>query len=478
MSIAPCVLLVKLPYKNSYYDFYVNLPAALGILSEVLLSHDIAHDIYDMQLNESAEDFYQRVESLQPKIIGFSMLTFRYLDNYKFLNEVKARFPKIPIVVGGPHASTFREEILKECSAVDIVVPLEGEDILVELCQHKPLKEIDGIIYREHNEIIHTAPRDFIQNLDQYPFPKFSKFDLTKYSAIPVITSRGCPYSCIYCPIATTIGKKWRAKSSAFVVDELAYWADRDIPHEIQIEDDNFTLDMNRVRQICEGIKKRGLLKKLNLGLGNGIRADRVNLELLTLMREIGVNVLAFGVESGVDQTLKTLKKGEDLATIEKAIQLACGLDFDVQLFFVIGAPSETEDDVRTSIALSQKYPVVDIAFYHLIPFPGTELYEWVKANNRFRFKNPDYLNNASHWVNEPLFTTDELGIEKRKELYHLANTSGRKYTNKIMSQKMAKRLSQKYHLPYSFVYPSVAFARQSTVKKILKKMVRAKRYN
>ena len=84
MSIAPCVLLVKLPYKNSYYDFYVNLPAALGILSEVLLSHDIAHDIYDMQLNESAEDFYQRVESLQPKIIGFSMLTFRYLDNYKF----------------------------------------------------------------------------------------------------------------------------------------------------------------------------------------------------------------------------------------------------------------------------------------------------------------------------------------------------------------------------------------------------------
>ena len=415
MSIACRVLLVKLPYKNSYYDFYVNLPAALGILSEVLIAHEIDHDIYDMQLNESQEDFYQRVELLRPAMLGFSMLTFRYLDNYKFLNDVKKRFPYIPIVVGGPHASTFREAILKECSAVDIVVPLEGEDILIELCQNKPLKEIDGIIYREGGEILHTMPRGLIQDLDKHPFPKFSKFDLTQYSAIPVITSRGCPYSCIYCPIGTTIGKKWRAKSSDAVVNELAYWVDRNIPHEIQIEDDNFTLDMARVQRICDGIKKRGLLKKLNIGLGNGVRADRVNLELLTLMREMGVNVLAFGVEAGVDQTLKTLKKGEDLATIEQAIQLACRLDFDVQLFFVMGAPGETEDDVRASIALSQKYPVVDIAFYHLIPFPGTELYEWVKANNRFRFKSPDYLNNASHWVNEPLFTTDELGVEKEK---------------------------------------------------------------
>ena len=291
MSIACRVLLVKLPYKNSYYDFYVNLPAALGILSEVLIAHEIDHDIYDMQLNESQEDFYQRVELLRPAMLGFSMLTFRYLDNYKFLNDVKKRFPYIPIVVGGPHASTFREAILKECSAVDIVVPLEGEDILIELCQNKPLKEIDGIIYREGGEILHTMPRGLIQDLDKHPFPKFSKFDLTQYSAIPVITSRGCPYSCIYCPIGTTIGKKWRAKSSDAVVNELAYWVDRNIPHEIQIEDDNFTLDMARVQRICDGIKKRGLLKKLNIGLGNGVRADRVNLELLTL-NTVNINCL------------------------------------------------------------------------------------------------------------------------------------------------------------------------------------------
>lgn len=469
------ILLVKLPYKNSYYDFYNDLPAGIGILSEVLSDNNIENDVYDMQIDNTEETFYKKIETYQPEIIGFSMLTFRYLDNYKLITNIKQKFPNIIIAIGGPHASIFRENIIKDCPAVDIVVIHEGEDILVELCQGKPLQEIKAIIYQFHGSIIHTEPRALIQDLDKYSFPKYEKFDLSKYQAIPILTSRGCPYQCIYCPSTTTIGNKWRARKAESVIRELTYWAERNTGYEIQIVDDNFTLRMDRVKKICDGIKQNGVAKKLNIVLGSGIRADRVNAELLTMLKEIGVNTLAFGVESGDEQVLKILKKGESLETIDNAIKLACDLDFNVHLFFVLGAPGETEQDVKASIKLSQKYPVIDIAFYHLIPFPETELYRWVKENNRFRFKTPEYLNHASHWVNEPLFTTNELDVETRKKLYHLANTSGEKYTHRIISKRLAKKLALKTHMPSIILYPIIAIARHPMIKCLLNKIGVAK---
>lgn len=469
------ILLVKLIYKNSYYSFYNDLPAALGILSEALRSHNIEHDVHDMQVEPDEENLYKKIKTLNPDIIGFSMLTFCYLDNYELIKKIKSKFPNIIIVVGGPHASTFKENIIKDCPAVDIVVPLEGEEILVELCQGMPLHEIKGIIYQIDGSIIHTEQRALILDLDKYPFPKFEKFDIAKYQAIPIITSRGCPYQCIYCPVATTIGKKWRARKAEKVIEELSYWADRNLGYEIQIEDDNFTLDMGRVRTICDGIKKNGIQKKLNIVLGNGIRADRVNAELLMMLKEIGVNTLGFGVESGDEQILKILKKGESLETIDKAIKLACNLDFNVLLFFVLGTPYETEEDIMTSIKLSQKYPVIDITFNHLVPFPETELYRWVKENDRFRFKTPEYLNHASPWVNEPLFTTNELDVETRKKLYHLANTSGKKYTHRIISKRLTKKLALKTHIPSTILYPIIASARHPMIKCLLNKIGVAK---
>ena len=469
------ILLVKLPYKNSYYSFYNDLPAGIGILSEVLSDNNIIHDVYDMQIDGTIENFYKKIETVQPDIIGFSMLTFRYLDNYKLITNIKQKFPNIIIAVGGPHASIFRENIIKECPVVDIVVVHEGEDILVELCQGKPLHAIKGIIYNSSGSIIRTEPRALIQDLDKYPFPKYKKFNLSNYQAIPILTSRGCPYKCIYCPSTTTIGNKWRARKAESVIRELTYWAERNTGYEVQIVDDNFTLKMDRVKEICDGIKQNGAAKKLNIVLGSGVRADRVNEELLTLLKEIGVNTLAFGVESGDEQVLKTLKKGESLETIDNAIKLACDLDFNVHLFFVIGAPGETEKDVMASIKLSQKYPVIDVAFYHLIPFPETELYRWVKENDRFRFKNPEYLNHASHWVNEPLFTTDELDVETRKKLYHLANTSGRKYTHRVITKRLAKKLAQKIHVHAAIFYPIIAIARHPIIKSLLNKIGIAK---
>ncbi len=463
------ILLVKLPYKDSYYSFYVDFPAGLGILSEALSFNGIEHDVYDMQANNSFDDFCAEVDRLKPSYIGFSMMTFKYLHNYEFIGSVKEKFPDIRIVVGGPHASTFKEKILEECAAVDIVVNLEGEDVLVELCNGAPLNEIRGIIYRENNNIVQTERREYIKELDKFPFPKLNKFNMENYREIPVITSRGCPYGCIYCPISVTIGKQWRYRHPEKIVDELEHWVNQGW-HKLQIVDDNFTFNRERVVKICEGIKERGIGDKLQITLTNGIRADKVDYELLKLMRECGFFKVAFGVESGSERILKVLNKGEDLATIEKAIKLACDLDFEVELFFVLGAPTETEKDVRMSIELAVKYSVIDAPFYHLIPFPGTELSKWVTENNKFRFKSPEFLNDASHWVNEPLFTTDELDLAARKRLYHLANKKSREHTQKVLNRRMARELSKKFNVPSSLLYLVIAFLKNDAVKEFLNK--------
>lgn len=474
------ILLIKMPYKESYYDFYYYLPAGIAYLSQALLSKNILHEVHDMQIEQSVGNLVKKIEMLKPKRIGFSMMTFRYLDNYKLISEIKRKFPHITIIVGGPHASTFKESIFTDCPAVDIVVPLEGEEVVIELCQNKPLKEIDGIFFKEDNKIFQTAPRELIKNFEKFGFPRYEKFDLSKYKqkSIPVISSRGCPYNCIYCPVSTTIGRQWRPREASDIINELEYWANHPEITEIQIVDDNFTLKRERVVKICNHIKAKNLNNKLNISLGNGIRADKVDYELLKLMKECGFKVLAFGVESGSEKILKILKKGEPLIEIEKAIKWACDLDFDVHLFFVLGAPYETEKDVQDSIVLSQKYPVSDIAFYHLIPFPGTELNRFVTEHQCFAFKSPDFLNNASHWVNTPLFSTPELSIEKRKKLYARANLEGKKFTAKIRLKKASKKLCKKTKLPFWFIFALLQILYSFKIHKLAKPVVSQLRKN
>ena len=475
------ILLVKLPYIDSHYSSHTDLPAGLAIISEVLDFHGIDHEFYDMQLNNSFEDFYSKVEAYNPTRIGFSMMTFKYFHNYDFINLVKEKFPDKQIIVGGPHASTFKDEILKSCKGVDVVAVMEGEETIVDLCSRMPLPEIKGIIFRENGSIVINEPRVFIENLDKYPFPKLSKFNLKNYDILPIVSSRGCPYSCIFCPVSETTGKKWRPRKAEKIVEELEYWAQKGFIN-FSILDDNFTLDRKRVVDICDGIKNKGLEKRIEISLGNGIRADKVDAELLKKMKESGFYQVAFGVESGNDRVLKILNKGENLEHLENAINLACSFDFEVLLFFVLGAPGEQEKDVIDSIKIAKKFPVTNIAFYHLIPFPGTKLYDWVDKNSRFRFKAPDFLNNASHWVNEPLFSTDELGILKRKELYQLANDEGYKHTKnrfeRSINKRLAKKIFKKFKIPTRLAFYVVSIARKSLkknslVNKIIRKRIK-----
>ena len=369
------VLLINLDYKYGFWSNYIN--PSLGYLAESLYANKIKYDVFDLTFN-SVKKLYKKIVSYKPNILCFSMMSLNYKDHYKFFNELKKRFPKLKIIIGGSHVATFGKQILDDCKAVDILVFNEGEERLVKICNNILLKKIDNIAFRNKNEIIKTKPGKFIDNLDKLSFPKYRKFEINKYpdNSIPIVSSRGCPYSCTYCSSFLIAGKKVRVRSAKNVVDEIEYWYKKGYKH-FTVTDDNFTFYKERVYEICDEIKKRKI-NDLKLAVG-GIRADNIDSKLLKRMKEVGFKTLNIGVEAVSNRELRLLKKGETIEQIEKVIVDALSLKYSVTLYFLIGFPGQTIKDIKETLNFALKYPLADTFFSPIMPYPNTEMYRQIK---------------------------------------------------------------------------------------------------
>jgi radical SAM superfamily enzyme YgiQ (UPF0313 family) len=171
----------------------------------------------------------------------------------------------------------------------------------------------------------------------------------------------------------------------------------------------------------------------------HGIRADKVDKRLLQRMKAVGFVHLSFGVEAASNSVLQNLKKGEDIVNIEKAIKLACELGFSVDLFFLVGSPTETWQDIEDSVKLAFKYPIANVKFFNIIPYPHTELYDWLVKNNYLVYSPEYYLNNISPDDDKPLFFTPELSISDRKKALHYT----RSVTKIIKMRKYRKKFAR-----------------------------------
>lgn len=445
------VLLVCPPFYNARNRLAHFPVVGLGYIAEALKVAGIHVNVFDMNLGYSLRDLKNQISYFQPDLIGFTAMTLSYKKFYYLVNEVKRMFPKVKIVVGGAHISAIREKLLQDCHGVDYGIIWEGDRGIVELCRGKELDKISGLIYRENKNIEVTESGNFIKNLDELDFPKYETFDLNKYplQQIAIVTSRGCPYDCIYCSVQTSIGKIFRFRSAESIVAEIAYWHNKGY-REILILDDNFTFISKRVEEVCALLAEKNL-KDVHLKLTSGIRADRVNFELLKRMRSVGFDYIAFGVEAATNKVLKNIKKDETIETIEMRIKEACELNFDLDLFFLIGAPGETLEDLKESFSLAHRYPVRRAIFYNLIPFPSTELTKWLIKNNYLTRPIEDILNNCSYYKNQPCFSTPEMSVEERKRAFKMGQ--------KVYIEVRRKFLERKLNAPlfikkiFSFIY-------------------------
>lgn len=433
------VLLINTSVPNSYLG-PIRPPAGLGYVAQALQDSGIDYDVIDLLLGYSEKELETKIEEFKPDLIGFSLFTYMHNNSYHLIEYVRKLNNKFDIVAGGPHVSTLREKVLQDCASIDFGVVSDGEETLIELCNGKPVEEITGLIRRDSlDNVIYNGDRKHDKNLDKINFPRYEKFELQKYmlKEILLLSSRGCPYRCTYCAANLVVGRRVRMRSAQSVVDEIVYWHEKGY-RRFNFGDDNFTFYDKRVYQFCDIIEKLNL-SGLDLRCGNGIRADRVSRQMLERMRSVGFTYIAFGVEAGNDRMLSILKKGEHLQAIEESIKKACDLGYDVTLFFLLGSPYETWDDIEDSFKLATKYPVMDVRFYNLIPYPNTELFDWVSENNYFIRQPEEYLNTASVFINDPIFETPELSINDRIKALERADNI-RKTVLRLAMERRLKR--------------------------------------
>jgi radical SAM superfamily enzyme YgiQ (UPF0313 family) len=397
-------------------------PLGLAYLAAVLEKAGHEVKIFDMQVEKTTIN--DALKPFGPEVVGVYFSTPFFTDVIKVLTEVKQFNPKIVTMVGGPHPTVLPEETAKQ-ECIDFVVFGEGEETIIELIQKykgKELTDIKGIAYKKNRKVIVNPPRPLIKNLDQLPFPAHHLLKIGEYShplmhgrkIMSILTSRGCPYCCIFCN-KSIFGSYFRARSAKNVVDEIEILVKKYGIDEIHIIDDNFTVNRKRVIEICEDIIRRNL--KIKWSTPNGIRADTVNRRLIKLMKRSGCYSLSFGIESASPKILESINKNIKLSTIKKVFKICRSEKIETIAFFIIGFPGETAEDIQKTIDFAKDIKP-DVADFHtLIPLPGTPVYKYLKENDLLLEK--DWSKYSFH-IN-PVYRTKELSKEEIAELYHRA---------------------------------------------------------
>ncbi len=334
------------------------------------------------------EHLVRAVERERPDVIGISCLsTTTYPAAKRLAAGFKSTAPAIPIIVGGPFATVNADRILADCAEIDCVGVGEGEELLPDYLSnlHDP-GSVAGLVWRNRDQIVQNAPRPLIQGLDRFPYPDRSSLPIDYIESLPldvpavlsldkfctVQTSRGCPYSCIYCDIPSLSGGKWRCRSSEHVLGELQELNDQGY-RSIYLTDDHFLLNRERIRAICHGIIER----KLQFHWGCEGRVDSAAVDQLGLMTQANCRALAFGVEAGTQKVLNRLKKKQTLAAVARAVSEAKRQGIQrVHGFFVLGAPEETAVDILASFRFAARLELDTFGFNRLCVYRGTPLWQ------------------------------------------------------------------------------------------------------
>lgn len=356
-------------------------------------------------------DLKKTLGIFEPDLIGVTGSTPIAGSQAQLLGSLKKDFPRARVIVGGPHASTVRDDLFEY--DVDGVVIGEGEETFVEIIRQGGSPEgIPGVLTKQGM----VSPRERIKDIDTIPFPDRRLFKLNRYKINgAMVTSRGCPYDCIFCA-QSVCGKSWRGHSPDYVVEEIDYLVKNYGVSVVRWMEDNPVLNKKRILEICEKIHQRSLAKKIRVENNSGLRADLVDEEILLALKSVGMDVVWIGLESADEEVLKQVKKRVTLDQIEKAALLAKRLGFVVSLYVTVGMPGDTLEKNRKTLEFVKKVRADNSLLGVATPYPGTELKEWV---NRYgRWIERDYKKWYGHIdvAEAPPFDTEEFPLEERLE--------------------------------------------------------------
>ena len=339
------------------------------------------------------EGVEERLRAFKPDIVGIGAMTAQAKSMHEVAGLVKRILPGALVVAGGPHP-TSRAADCAANPAIDALVLHEGELTLLDLVrcveEKKTFDGVKGIGFRRDGRLVLTPPREFIEDLDSLPLPDWEAVDFNAYrdclptsmlgfgkKVIGIITSRGCPYHCIFCH--HQLGSAFRAHSPARVLRDIAVLHDKYGVRDIEIIDDIINFDRDRLKAILRGIIAGGM--KIRLYMAVGLRGDLLDEETIDLMRAAGVVYLTVAVETGSPRMQKIIKKDLDLDKMKKMIAYAAKKRIFLQGLFLVGFPGETPDDVRQTVRYALGSRLHSMMVGTCCAYKGTELGDTISAD-------------------------------------------------------------------------------------------------
>ena len=390
---------------KSSMEVVTNILPSLGIgyIAAVLEENDIAVEVIDCQpLNIDHEELRKELKRKEADVIGITATTLSFPSAVKTAVEAKKECSDSYIVIGGPHITAAPETTMAH-GCFDAGVYGEGEVTFLELIQKigagEDLKNVKGLYLRKNGKTYFTGHRPFIQNLDKLPFPArhlfppLSSYHPTSASCrseplATIMSSRGCPNKCTFCD-RKIFGNVTRLRSVDNILDEMEEVIYKHGAREIKFFDDTFTLDKNRILDLCKGISERGI----DIEWSCLTRVNAVSQELLKEMRRAGCWQILFGLESGDQKMLNRMKKGITLSMSRRAVYWARNAGLNIRACFVIGTPGETLDSINRTIEFAKSLDLDAVNFYAFVPLPGTEIYDNLVKEGTLRHEKYEHYN-------------------------------------------------------------------------------------
>lgn len=435
-----------------------NPPLGLAYLATYLKEKAVPVDV--VIVDNLFTSPFKEIERLKPDIVGISALTVQYNKAVNLAGKIKENLPA-RVILGGVHISTHKPSF-RPC--FDLAVYGEGEDTFKELVElyketgkfeDRDLAKIKGIMYRDNGSVMITSPRDFIEPIDNIPYPDRSFLDRRyfrkvvnrliggkKAATTSILTARGCPYKCVFCS-TSVFWSKVRMHSSDYVAREVKHLINDYGIEFIAIWDDLFTINKKRIRGLIEAFKKHEILGKVKFT--SLLRADSVDDEMCELLLELGVVAANFGFESGSEKILKYLKRDTISVEKNKEAVLTCkkhGITVWGSLMF--GSPGETIEDMKKSLDLIDfmKEAGAD-GIWHFVttPFPGTGLWKYGKSKGLFD-DDFDFSQSSHYNSGNPVFLEKDIPYEEFKKIFDEAGRKLASFSHDTTFNKIKRAVS------------------------------------
>jgi radical SAM superfamily enzyme YgiQ (UPF0313 family) len=397
-----------------------------------------------IQMGATWEDIQKVVEQEQPDVVGIgNQYSSQAISAIQTAEAIKKIDRNITVIVGGPHATVMPSTFLYQASPIDYAVMGEGEIATTELLEclsaKRSVQPVKGLAYYAQGKLVVNAKSDCIENLDQLPLPAYELIDLEKYfyfnkkgldgreryqypgseRSISMITSRGCPFNCVFCSIHLVMGQKFRPHSVSFVLEHIKLLKERFKVKHIHFEDDNISFNISRFENILDGMLTQDF--KMTWDAPNGVRADYLDENIIKKCRVSGCAYLRIGVESADEYVSKEIiKKRLDQKSIINTAKACLKVGVDLEGFYIIGFPGETISQMKKTIDFALngacRYGMYPYDIFTATPLIGSELYKICQENGYFS-KDVSPQNLAMATQGEGMIATNSFSPADLKKL-------------------------------------------------------------